>query len=105
MDSNKMILIIDDLDIIRNSLSNLSKKKGYTPVTASTMEEGEAKYKEGPDKYKAIFIDFNLDDSDLSKNGFNMADKLNSIQPIKAKLIIMSGGKNILYLINYNRPC
>lgn len=93
MEGDKFILIIDDSDVIRNSLNTFCKKRGYKAVLCETMEEAEAKYKEGPEKYKAIFIDYNLDDSDLSKNGFNMADKLRAIHPIKGKLVIMSGGK------------
>lgn len=93
----KTILIVEDDEMARMSLSNFAKKRSLIPVVATSYSEAVAKIKENSSLYKAILIDYNLDENDKDINAFNLAKELKGIAGNNlGKLVVMSGGnKNI----------
>ena len=82
---NIKILIIEDDDVIRITLTNVLKKHGYTTLSAENGNNGLAVFKkENPD---IVITDMLMPD----KEGLETIIELRALNP-KIKIIAMSGG-------------
>lgn len=77
------ILVVDDDKLIRWSLKELLSQEGFEVDTVSSTESALNLAKEA--SFKIIFADLEIDD----ENGFEMLQKMTSLQP-DAKMIILS---------------
>ena len=85
---SKKILIVDDDEICRKSVSNFAKKNNIEADAVGNGTEAVNKIKENPGKYNVIMIDMFMPDM----NGYDTAKALKNIEGDKiGKLVIMSG--------------
>lgn len=80
---NKLILVIDDEPEIRTLLTRFLARKGFSVLTAGTLEEGRRLFNQS--KPELVFLDVNLPDG----NGLNELKHINS-GPLQHKVIMMS---------------
>lgn len=93
----KCILIVEDDEIVRKSLTNFAKKRNLASQVAATDQEAIEKVQANPGKFCCILIDFYLDENDQSNNAFKLSQTLQQISGNNlGKLVVMSGG-NISY--------
>ncbi len=82
------ILIVDDDSDIRESLSSILNENGYDVDSASDGSAGFQKVVEG--KFEALIIDVDL----LKKVGLGFVEKVTSISPSTATILITSSESN-----------
>ncbi len=81
--NNKLILVIDDEPEIRSLLSRFLGRKGFSVISAGTLQEGRKLFNQS--KPQLVFLDVNLPDG----NGLQELKYINSGE-IQAKVIMMS---------------
>lgn len=75
--SKPTVLVVDDCDIIRASVSKILRDAGYLVIQASDGEVGLGKLGENPDQIDLIILDVNMPRLD----GFGFCVKLNEQHP------------------------
>ncbi|TXE13572.1 response regulator [Algoriphagus aquimarinus] len=81
--NNKLILVIDDEPEIRSLLSRFLGRKGFSVISAGTLQEGRKLFNQS--KPQLVFLDVNLPDG----NGLQELKHINSGKT-QAKVIMMS---------------
>jgi len=80
---NKLILVIDDEPEIRSLLSRFLGRKGFSVISAGTLQEGRKLFNQS--KPQLVFLDVNLPDG----NGLQELKHIN-LGKTQAKVIMMS---------------
>jgi two-component system NtrC family response regulator len=78
------ILIIDDDELVCQSLSLVARQKGYEATSTCTLEEGRIKVSAEP--FDVVFLDVNMPDG----NGLDFLSKLPKL-PSSPEIIIITG--------------
>jgi len=84
------VLVVDDLERWRETLSEILEDAGYTVVTAARREEGEQQLRAG--LFSLLILDLRLDDADQKNTeGMELLRKLNRLPGTEdLKVIIIS---------------
>ena len=77
------VLVVDDEDGVRNTLSEFIEKLGYEALSASDGEEALEKMKEGPD---VVLLDIMMPDTD----GMEILDRIKEMSP-STDVIMVTG--------------
>jgi len=93
----RTILIVDDDEIIRETIQDLLESKGYVVVTADTAKEGMEKLK--AENFNLALLDIKLPDMD----GTELLKKMHTIAPRAMKIMITAHGtlKNAMDSLNF----
>ena len=94
------ILIVDDEDPIRLTLSFILRQAGYTVISAADGVEGIEKYQSAADSIALVILDLNMP----RMNGRDVFFRLRSIQP-EVKILVSSGysSENVEDLLQLRR--
>ena len=93
----RTILIVDDDEIIRETIQDLLESKGYVVVTADTAKEGMEKLK--AENFNLALLDIKLPDME----GTELLKKMHSIAPRTMKVMITAHGtlRNAIDSLNF----
>ena len=97
------ILVVDDEDGVRNTLSEFIEKLGYEALSASDGGEALEKMKEGPD---VVLLDIMMPDTD----GMEILDRIKEMSPSTDVIMVTGlvkhevGLESIIFNISINRP-
>ncbi len=93
---NKNILLVDDETVLRDLLTVILKKEGYTVTSVENGKEALFKIKKNPDFYDLIVMDMVMPEM----SGINSFDAIRSISP-QMKVLFMSGYFQEQYLKDF----
>lgn len=86
MEGNKVVLVIDDEEAVREAVTDILDLEGHKVITAENGEEGVALYRKRQDDVVLIILD-------LSMPGLSGQETLSHLQEINpnAKVLLSSG--------------